>query len=159
MKIEFTPIAIVQNSRKDITDDFWGGIVSQIILDERFTENALKGIEEFSHLEIVFYFDKVKPEDIRTSAGHPRGNPEWPETGIFAQRGKNRPNRIGLTIVKLQRREGRDLFVTGLDAISGTPILDIKPVIREFLPEGGIEQPKWAGELMKDYWKKDLEKD
>ena len=155
MKIKFSPIAYVHNSRKEITDDFWGGIVSEITLVEEFTEDALIGIEEFSHLEIIFYFDKVMPEDIRTSAGHPRGNSNWPETGIFAQRGKNRPNRIGLTVVKLHKREGRKLFVSGLDAISGTPILDIKPVIREFQPVGEIKQPKWAGELMKEYWKRD----
>jgi tRNA-Thr(GGU) m(6)t(6)A37 methyltransferase TsaA len=157
MKIEFSPIGYVHNSRKEITDDFWGGVFSEIALDEKFTEDALKGIEDFSHLEIIFYFNKVNEENIKTTAGHPRGNPLWPETGIFAQRGKNRPNRIGLTIVKLIRREGRTLFVTGLDAIDGTPVLDIKPIIMEFLPDGEIKQPKWAGELMQNYWKKDEE--
>lgn len=155
MKIELTTVAIVKNSRKEITDDFWGGIVSEIILDERFSEDALKGIEEFSHLEIVFYFDKVSRDEIITSSRHPRGNPDWPEVGIFTQRGKNRPNQIGLSLVRLIERKGRTLFVKWLDAIDGTPVLDIKPVIREFLPlpDEAITQPKWVSEFMRDYWK------
>ncbi|MFN3492293.1 MAG: TrmO family methyltransferase, partial [Anaerolineales bacterium] len=77
-----------------------------------------------------------------------------PQVGIFAQRGKNRPNRIGSTIVRIMKREGRQLHVKGLDAIDGTPILDIKPAMKEFLPREEIKQPEWASELMKNYWEK-----
>lgn len=154
MKIEFSPIAYVHNSRKEVSDDFWGDITSEIKLEDGYDEDSFKGIEDFSHLEIVFYLNEAKSENIRAGARHPRENPEWPETGIFAQRGKNRPNRIGLTIVKLLKHEGKLLFVSGLDAIDGTPVLDIKPVLREYLPEGEIRQPKWTSELMKNYWKK-----
>jgi len=155
MKIELTPIAYVKNNRVEITDDFWGGIISEITLTDDFDESALKGIEEFSHLEIIFYFDKVEGDKIKIGAGHPRNNKNWPETGIFAQRGKNRPNRLGLSLVRLVERKGKSLFIKWLDAIDNTPIIDIKPVIKEFLPEPGeeIKQPSWAGELMKDYWK------
>ncbi len=146
------PIGFVRNSRKDIGDDNWSGIVSEIILDEWMEEESLLGIEEFSHAEVVFYFHKVADEKIVASARHPRNNPAWPKVGIFAQRGKNRPNRIGLTVVKILRREGRALVVENLDAIDGTPVLDIKPVMAEFLPQESIRQPEWSKELMREYW-------
>jgi tRNA (Thr-GGU) A37 N-methylase len=72
--------------------------------------------------------------------------------GIFAQRAKARVNRLAATIVRIEQRDGRVLRVAGLDAIDGTPVVDIKPVLREFLPRGEIRQPPWASELMRDYW-------
>jgi tRNA (adenine37-N6)-methyltransferase len=89
---------------------------------------------------------------VVTGARHPRGNTNWPVVGIFAQRGKNRPNRLGATMVRVLAVEGRTIRVAGLDAIDGTPVVDIKPVIGEFLPRGEIRQPRWATELMKTYW-------
>jgi tRNA-Thr(GGU) m(6)t(6)A37 methyltransferase TsaA len=152
-KIELQPIGFVKNSRIEISDDFWGGIRSEITLVDKFPNDAFKGIEEFSHLEIIFCFDKVDPAKIKFGANHPRNNTNWPNVGIFAQRGKNRPNRIGLSVVKIAEVRDNAIIVTGLDAIDGTPILDIKPVIKEFLPSEEIKQPLWASELMKDYWK------
>jgi len=105
------------------------------------------------HAEVLFLFDQVDPSEIVTGARHPRNNPEWPAIGIFAQRGKNRPNRIGSTICRILRREGRRLFVAELDAIDGTPVLDIKPVMAEFLPREEVRQPSWSRELMSRYWK------
>ena len=72
--------------------------------------------------------------------------------GIFAQRGKNRPNRLGVSVARLVCRQGRQIILQGLDAINGTPVLDIKPVMREFLPAGEIRQPLWSHELMRKYW-------
>lgn len=154
--INLKPIAFVKNKRKDLSDDYWGGIISEITLTDEFNELALKGIEEFSHLEIIFYFDKVIDENIETGTRHPRNNTNWPETGIFARRGKNRPNRLGLSLVRLIERKDKTLFVKWLDAIDGTPVLDIKPAVKEFLQEPGeeINQPPWVTELMKEYWKK-----
>lgn len=153
--ITLKPIAFVRNSRKEVTDDFWGGIISEITLADEFDESALMGIEEFSHLEIIFYFDKVSADSIETGALHPRNNPDWPEVGIFVQRRKNRPNRLGLSLVRLLERKGKTLFVKWLDAIDGTPVMDIKPVVKEFHLEQGeeIHQPEWATALMKNYWK------
>jgi tRNA (Thr-GGU) A37 N-methylase len=94
----------------------------------------------------------VPDAKIETGARRPRGNPDWPLVGIFAQRGKNRPNRIGVTVCRIVSVSGREIEVEGLDAIDGTPVLDIKPVMREFLPRGDIRQPDWSRELMKDYW-------
>jgi tRNA (Thr-GGU) A37 N-methylase len=73
--------------------------------------------------------------------------------GIFAQRAKDRPNRLGTTIVEIAGREGSVLTVIGLDAIDGTPVIDIKPVMAEFLPRGAIRQPQWSHELMRYYWR------
>ena len=150
--INLSPIAFVKNIRAEIQDDHWGDVVSIIELDSAFSEEALFQIESFSHAEIVFYFHLVNDDKIETGARHPRNNESWPKVGIFAQRGKNRPNRLGVTTVKILKREGRQLFVQGLDAIDGTPVLDIKPVIKEFLPREEIRQPVWATELMKNYW-------
>ena len=150
--INLSAIAFVKNIRAEIEDDHWGDVVSIIELDSAFSEEALFQIESFSHAEIVFYFHLVNEDKIETGARHPRNNQSWPKVGIFAQRGKNRPNRLGVTTVKILKREGRQLFVQGLDAIDGTPVLDIKPVIKEFLPREEIRQPVWATELMKNYW-------
>jgi tRNA (adenine37-N6)-methyltransferase len=136
----------------EVRDDFWGGAETRIELTDAIPGEALDGIEDFSHAEIVFVFDRVDPARIVTGARHPRNNADWPLVGIFAQRGKNRPNRIGCTIVRVLRRDGRTLFVSGLDAVDGTPVLDIKPVMAEYLPAGPVEQPEWSHEVMRDYW-------
>lgn len=152
MIITMTPIGTVKNIRKAVEDDNWGDIVSIIELVSSFQDEALFQIEEFSHAEILYYFHLVDENKIETGARHPRNNMDWPKAGIFAQRGKNRPNRLGATIVKVIKREGNQLFVQGLDAIDGTPVLDIKPVMKEFLPREEVSQPAWATELMKNYW-------
>jgi len=147
------PIGHVQGGRADPINDDWGASRSVIALDpEQFGPEALAGLDAFSHAEIIFVFDKVAPDKIETGARHPRGRKDWPLTGIFAQRGKNRPNRLGVTICKVVAVEGTMLHVEGLDAISGTPVVDIKPVMREFLPSGELHQPAWVAELMACYW-------
>ncbi|WP_107948891.1 tRNA (N6-threonylcarbamoyladenosine(37)-N6)-methyltransferase TrmO [Lysinibacillus parviboronicapiens] len=152
MQYSIQPVAIVNNNRKEIEDDNWGTIISTIELTENINESSLKGIDEFSHLEIIFYFDKVDDEKIQYEARHPRNNKNYPEVGIFAQRGKNRPNKLGVTIVELIDIKQRSLIVKGLDAIDGTPIIDIKPVMKEFLPKGDVKQPNWSISLMDKYW-------
>ena len=151
MNIVLQPLAFVMNSRTDQSDDFWGSIISEIELAEGVPADAFNGIEEFSHLEIIFYFDKADKAKA-VYRYHPRGNKNWPEVGIFAQRKKDRPNSLGLTVAELVKRDGNKIWVKYLDAIDGTPILDIKPVLKEFLPAGEIRQPGWSSELMKDYW-------
>ena len=154
MNIQLRPIAVVRNSRSEIEDDNWGDVISVLELEPSMPEDALHGLEDFSHAEILYYFHLVPDSKIETGARHPRNNTDWPKVGILSQRGKNRPNRLGATLVKILRRESRHLEVQGLDAIDGTPILDIKPVMREFLPREEVHQPEWATELMKQYWKK-----
>ena len=98
MQYSLKPIAFVNNNRKDIEDDNWGSIISIIELAENINESSLTGINEFSHVEIIFYFDKVSDDKIQWEARRPRNNKEYPKVGIFAQRGKNRPNKLGVTI-------------------------------------------------------------
>lgn len=145
-------IGKVHNHRKTPEDDYWGQVVSEIRLNGDWDESSLDGIEAFSHLEVIFYFHLVSDEKIQYTARHPRNNTDYPKVGIFAQRGKNRPNKIGLTTVELIKREGLSIFVKGLDAIDGTPILDIKPVMVEFLPKKEVKQPQWSSDLMTRYW-------
>ncbi len=152
MDIILQPIAFVKNTRTGILDDHWGSIISEIELAPAIPAEAFNGIDEFSHLEIIFHFNRSDKTNIVFS-GHPRGNKNWPHVGIFSQRKKDRPNAIGLTIVELVKREDNKIWVKYLDAIDGTPILDIKPVMKEFLPQTEIRQPAWSVELMKEYWK------
>ena len=153
MKIELSSIGYVKNERKEIEDDDWEEIISEITLDDDIIAESLIGIEEFSHLEIIFYMDRVKDEKAKAQYRYPRNNIELPKLGTFAQRNKNRPNKLGLTTVELIERKGRTIRVKYLDAINGTPILDIKPVMNEFQPKKNISQPKWTKEIMKNYWK------
>ena len=150
--IRMEPVGRVEGGRAKATDDSWDAETARIVLDARFGDEALAGLDGFSHIEVVFHFHQVPDSEINTVARHPRGRKDWPLVGIFAQRGKGRPNRIGVTICKLLSVTGRTLTVQGLDAIAGTPILDIKPVMKGFLPRGEIYEPAWASELMKDYW-------
>jgi tRNA-Thr(GGU) m(6)t(6)A37 methyltransferase TsaA len=143
----------VRGGRDETTDDDWGSSRAVIELDPTWFEaEALSGLAEFSHAEIVFLFDRVEPEQIETGARHPRGNKAWPKVGIFAQRGRARPNRLGVSVVKIVSVDGLSLTVEGLDAVDGTPVVDIKPVLKGFLPRGEVTEPAWAGEIMKEYW-------
>ena len=153
MKFEINSIATVFNNRKEVTDDFWGDVISEIKLNDEFPIDALDGIEDFSHAEIIYVFDKAIGAKIVTGSEHPRENKAWPKVGIFAQRKKNRPNFLGITVCEVIKREGKSLFVKMLDAIDGTPVVDIKPVMKEFLPQSAFKQPDWSKELMKNYWK------
>jgi len=150
--ITLAPVGYVRSTRSEIRDDHWDEENSRIELIPEIALEALKGLEEFSHAEILFYFDRVDPGTIEQGARHPRGNPDWPRVGVFAQRTKYRPNRLGSTIVTILGREERTLRVGGLDAIDGTPVLDIKPVMVEFLPRTPVRQPAWSHELMREYW-------
>ena len=152
MSEQVQAIGFVEAIRPHAEDDFWGGEEACIALTDQFTAEALQGLADFSHAEIIFLFHEVELAKIVTGARHPRNNSEWPAVGIFAQRGKNRPNRLGSTICRIVRVEGTKLYVSELDAINGTPVLDIKPVMTEFLPRQEVRQPAWSHELMRQYW-------
>jgi tRNA-Thr(GGU) m(6)t(6)A37 methyltransferase TsaA len=140
----------VVGGRTEPFDDGWDGVRAIIRLDARFTPEALQGLDAFSHLEVLYHFHRADSE--HTGARRPRGNPDWPEVGIFAQRGKDRPNRLGVSTCFIEAVDGLDIQVRALDAVDGTPVLDLKPCLREFLPRGELRQPAWATELMSDYW-------
>ena len=152
MIIRIEPVAYVETPRTQVEDDFWGEHQACVALTESFTSEALLGLDEFSHVEILFLFHGVTESQAVTTTRRPRRNPEWPEVGIFSQRARKRPNRIGSTICRILRIEGTRLYVSELDAIDGSPVVDIKPVLAEFLPRGEVRQPGWSTELMQEYW-------
>jgi ribosomal-protein-serine acetyltransferase len=147
------PIGWVKSERKEAIDDLWDAVESSIQLDSnQFKADALMSLDSFSHAEVIFHMDQVEPTKIESGARHPRNNPNWPRVGIFAQRGKNRPNQIGSTVCKIKSVNGLEIHLEGLDAIDGTPVLDIKPWVKEFAPRGAVRQPEWISELMNRYW-------
>jgi tRNA (Thr-GGU) A37 N-methylase len=146
-------IARVSCSRTEAFDDEWDQERSAIKLDTAVLgANAAAGLADFSHIEVLYVFDKVNDDKIVSDARRPRGNPDWPEVGILAQRGKNRPNKIGATICRVISVDDDTITVTGLDAIDGSPVIDIKPVMSGFLPRTDLVEPSWAKEIMTDYW-------
>ena len=151
--IPMQPIGWVRGGRSEPVDDDWGSVEAKIALDPvQFQPEALFGVDAFSHLEVIFHFHKAAEAKIETGARHPRNNPDWPLVGVFAQRAKGRPNRIGVTVCEILSVERLSVRVRGLDAIDGTPVLDLKPVMQGFLPRGTVREPEWARELMKGYW-------
>ncbi|MFC1437031.1 SAM-dependent methyltransferase [Streptacidiphilus sp. N1-10] len=153
MTLSITPIGTVVGGRDEAFDDHWGTVTAAIELDsDQFSPEALAGLADFSHLEVVYHFHLVPEEKVETGARHPRNRQDWPLVGIFAQRGKNRPNRIGVSRCRLLEVSGLTVRVAELDAIDGTPVLDIKPYMSEFGPRGEIVQPLWSKELMGEYY-------
>ena len=151
--IDVVAVGQVIGGRDRPDDDDWGDVRAVIRLDgDRFDARAVAGLEEFSHVEVLFVFDRADPAATETAARHPRGRTDWPEVGIFAQRGKDRPNHLGLSRAQLLAVDGLDLHVQGLDAIDGTPVLDVKPWMEEFGPRGAVHQPAWSRELMDRYY-------
>ncbi len=146
-----TAIGRVTGGRTLAKDDDWGTSRAVIMLHGLGAE-ALLGLESFSHCEVIFVFDQLPESEITTGARRPRGNPDWPMVGILAQRGRNRPNRIGVSVCRVVAVDGTALTVEGLDAIDGTPVIDIKPVLSGFLPRGTVREPDWARAIMADYW-------
>jgi tRNA (adenine37-N6)-methyltransferase len=113
-------------------------------------------LEACSHVEVVYVFDRVDPASIETAVRHPRGNRAWPSVGVFAQRAKSRPNRIGVSICELLDVEELTVTLRALDAVDGSPVLDLKPYMQEFAPRNEIRQPEWSRELMAGYWSLDV---
>jgi tRNA (adenine37-N6)-methyltransferase len=145
-------VAIIRGGRTAPVDDDWARESCIIQVDDRFDEEALLGLDAFSHAEVIYVFDRVEESEIELRARHPRGRQDWPRVGIFAQRGKGRPNRLGVSRCEIVKVEGRSIHVKGLDAIDGTPVFDVKPYMREFGPLGEVQQPAWATELMAEYY-------
>jgi tRNA (adenine37-N6)-methyltransferase len=151
--IELQPIGRVEGGRRVPDDDGWDAEVCDLVLDgDRFEPSALAGLAEFSHVEVVFHFHLVDESSVVTGARHPRGRDDWPAVGIFAQRGRVRPNRLGVSVARLVAVDGLRVTVRGLDAVDGTPLLDLKPYLRGFAPRGEVVEPPWAAEIMADYW-------
>jgi len=147
------PIGWVCNRRDEIEDDHWDDIGSTIELSPLAVEpESTLALADFSHVVVVYVFDRVDEVSVCRGARHPRGRADWPLVGILAQRAKDRPNRLGVTVCRLVRVDGLHIEVEGLDAIAGTPVVDIKPYMVGFGPRGAVREPPWATSLMADYW-------
>lgn len=131
--ISITPIGAVINQLEDIDQINFEDQLSEIILNQPFNEEFLKGIEKFTHIEIIYYYHLLPKFNINEVESN--------NYGVFAHRNPNRPNRLGTSIVKLLRKKENKLFVLGLDAVNGTPVLDIKPVYKSILPAEEINHP------------------
>ncbi|GAB2741115.1 TrmO family methyltransferase domain-containing protein [Kitasatospora kifunensis] len=150
---EVEALGHVVGGRIEPTDDFWGGTRAIIRLDgSLFTPDAAKGLEDFSHLEIVFRFHLTDPTDLNLGARRPRDNPDWPEVGIFGHRNMRRLNWLGVSRCRLIKVDGLDLHVEDLDAVDGTPVLDVKPWFAEMGPRGEHRQADWTTIMLRDYF-------
>jgi len=152
---EFTvrTLGRVVGGRDEWVEDGWGSVTAAIEVAPDLPDDVTLGLSDFSHLEVVFVFDRVTPEaSQRAGARHPRGNEAWPEVGLFASRGPVRPNRLGVSRCRLLEAQPRRLVVQGLDALDGTPVLDVKPWFEPFAPRDAVRQPAWVGELTSRYY-------
>jgi tRNA-Thr(GGU) m(6)t(6)A37 methyltransferase TsaA len=141
--VSLRPIAVVRNNVSEPRPDGWEEVRSDLIFRDDLL-GALDGIEAYSHLIVVFSCHQV-PEEERTALHiHPRGDPRMPEQGVLATRSQRRPNALGVAVVPLLRRRRNILRVLGLDAIDGTPVLDIKPYLPHYdsVPEARV--PDWV---------------
>ncbi|WP_234359351.1 MULTISPECIES: SAM-dependent methyltransferase [unclassified Plantactinospora] len=152
MSYQVEPVGRVIGGRAEAFEDEWRDVRSVIRIAEHLPADAALGLADFSHLEVVFLFDRVDADRVSPAARHPRGDNRFPVVGIFASRGPNRPNRLAVSRCRLLRVDGRDLHVADLDALDGTPVLDVKPYLREFAPRTPVTQPGWAEELMRNYY-------
>jgi len=146
VEVKIKPIGVVRNNVTRRRCDGWREEVSEIIIDPEFTE-ALDGLEEFSHIYVLFYIHRMdRPFRMKI---HPMGNPQYPLLGAFATRTPNRPSRIALTLCKLLSRKGNVLTVKGLDAFDGSPLLDIKPYFSS--PRNDeVRLPDWIMKIRKE---------
>src|SRR5688500_7190711 len=122
------PIGIVNSPVREQMDEGWGEVVSELV-DKDDLVAGLDGVENFSNEVISFLMRRASFDVVRDLRRRPRGREDMPEIGIFAQRAKHRPNPIGVTTIRIISVHGGTLKVIGLDAIDGTPVLDIKPYV------------------------------
>ncbi|MFD0120198.1 SAM-dependent methyltransferase [Streptomyces virginiae] len=150
--LEITSIGTVVGGRVKPTDDHWGG-QAIIRLNPDFPVEVVQGLEEFSHLLVVWHFHKASPDDVALHARSPRNNPEWPPTGTFVHRNHRRPNQLAQSFPRLVKVDGLDLHVADLDAIDGTPVYDVAPYFLAMGPHGEVREPSWPSEMLSDYWR------
>jgi tRNA-Thr(GGU) m(6)t(6)A37 methyltransferase TsaA len=147
--ITLKAIGRVRNSIGKMKREGWESVVSEIILDPQL-EEALAGVEDYSHLLILFWLSRVQRAGRGMKKIHPKSRQDLPLVGIFATRTQYRPNPIGLTLVKLLGRRKNVLRVRGLDALNGTPVIDIKPITPRHEFPKDIRVPKWYDQLWKE---------
>jgi len=142
MDINLTPIGFVRNSVTEPHQEDWQSVTSEIVINEDLKE-ALSRLDEFSHIIVIYWMHRIASKERETLQVHPRRDPKLPLVGVFASRSPARPNPIGLATVRLVERRDNVLKVTGLDAIDGTPVLDIKPHIPGSDSPAEAKIPSW----------------
>ena len=142
-EINLKPIGFVKNNVKQTRFGNFNDEVSEIIVDKKFTE-ALNAIEDYSHVIIVYWMDRVKEH---VTVHRPQGNPNAPIVGIFSCRCPQRPNPIGITTVKLIEHKGNKIKVKGLDILDETPVIDIKPYWPHYDKVENEKIPDWVNKL------------
>jgi tRNA-Thr(GGU) m(6)t(6)A37 methyltransferase TsaA len=149
-----SPIGVVRSDRAEVVDDNWGEVVSVIELDETVLDaDATLGLEEFSHLEVVYRFHLCDPDSTTLGSRHPRGDTTLPRVGVLAQRVKDRPNHLGVSRCEIVEVQGLRIRVRGLDAIDGSPIFDVKPFLQSMVPtREEVTEPAWVASVMKNYF-------
>ncbi|MGW4890651.1 SAM-dependent methyltransferase [Kitasatospora sp. NPDC004240] len=150
--ILITPIATVVGGHPQVADDYQGGVESIIRLNADYPLETVQGLDQFSHVVVTWRFHLASPEDVQLHARSPRGDARWPATGTFVHRNHRRPNQMAISYPRLLRVDGRDLHVTDLDAVDGTPVIDIAPYFTEMGPRGEVTEPAWPGEMLTSYW-------
>lgn len=144
--VSYHPVGVVRSPILAAIDIDWMTVVSEIEVLPSYRP-GMGGLEKFSHAIVVFHMDRAEFVSQTDLVRHPRGQSDLPKVGIFAQRAKHRPNPIGITVVPILGVRGKRLRVRGLDAIDGTPVLDIKP----FFPPWDIpvktKVPRWVDHL------------
>ena len=150
MQIVMEPIGYVRNEVTERKDVAWGEDTSTIVLEESYI-SGLKGLEDFSHVIILYYLDKAKYVKEKHLQRRPQNREDMPIVGIFSQRGKDRPNQIGMTSVEIVSVSDDRIVVKGLDAIDGTPVLDIKPYYPVY-DKKDASVPEWVERLMEHYF-------
>jgi len=149
--INLLPIGVVHNDVTEPRDEGWGGVVSTIRIDPALAEGLLE-LQHFSHAVVVFLMHEARFDPAAHLTRHPRDRVDLPRVGIFAQRARHRPNPIGITTVRIERVERGTLVVRGLDAIDGTPVLDVKPHVPAFDAPAHPRVPEWMERLMTGYF-------
>lgn len=142
-EIKIKPIGIIKNKIDKPKFGGWLELISEIILNEEY-EKALDGIEEFSHITVIYWMSEVKTCTIKHK---PQGKQEVPIVGILACRCPTRPNPIAITTVKLLEKDKNVLKVKGLDAINNTPVIDIKPYTPQYDKVENVKIPDWINKL------------
>ena len=146
------PIGTVKCSVNEMSQGHWATVDSEIHLEQQYAP-GLQGLEGFSHVLVLFFLDRAQGFDIRKQLlRRPRGMEDMAEVGVFAQRTKYRPNPIGVTAVELRGIHGNIVEVRGLDALDGTPVLDIKPYMPPFDRIDEVAMPPWVGHMMEGYF-------
>jgi len=144
-EVSFSPIGIVRNSVTEKPDQGfdWSNVVSELVIAPALAK-GLDGITNFSHIGVIWWPSLATDPGKMALKVKPRGLSQFNKVGVFASRSPYRPNAIAQTVVRLRSRRGNILRVAGLDAVSGTPILDIKPYIPGYDSAEDATAPPWA---------------